>query len=58
MKASEKFQRIRDYIDSQNILDYLMDFLSDDELNELCEGLEDEFEISYDEFDNYSEDEY
>ena len=58
MTTTEKFQRIRDYIDSQNILDYIMDFLSDDELKELCEGLEDEFDIEYDEFDNFNEDEY
>ena len=55
MTTTEKFQRIRDYIDSQNILDSLVDFLSEDELKEFCDQLEEEYDIEYE--DNYFLDE-
>jgi len=56
MSAKEKFQRICDYVDSQNILDFLIDYLSESELNELCEELEEEFNIEYDDFNDFIED--
>ena len=43
-----RFQRLREDIDSQNVLDALIDFLSDNDLEEFCNYLEDEFNISYD----------
>ena len=54
MNAYDRFQRIREDIDSQNILDTLIDFLSEDDINEFCNYLEDEFNIEYDN-DNYDE---
>ena len=54
MNAYDRFQRIREDIDSQNILDTLIDFLSEDDVNEFCNYLEDEFNIEYDN-DNYDE---
>jgi hypothetical protein len=56
MKPVEKFQRIRDYIDSQNICDFLIEYMSDDELENLCHELEEEFDVQYD--DEYEEYEY
>ena len=56
MSAKEKFQRICDYVDSQNILDFLIDYLSESELNELFEKLEEEFNIEYDDFNDFIED--
>jgi len=47
MNTFDRFQRLREDIDSQNILDALTDFLSDGDLEEFCNYLEDEFEISY-----------
>lgn len=52
MNAIERFQRIRDYIDTQNICDELSDFLSEDELHEFCAILEENYEIEYDD-ENY-----
>lgn len=52
MNAIERFQRIRDYIDTQNICDELSDFLSEDELHEFCSILEENYEIEYDD-ENY-----
>jgi len=54
MNAYDRFQRLREDVDSQNILDIIMEFLSEDDINELCNCLEDEFHIEYDN-DNYSE---
>jgi len=54
MNTYDRFQRIREDIDSQNILDTLIDFLSEDDINEFCNYLEDEFNIEYDN-DNYDE---
>ena len=54
MNIYDKFQRVREYVDSQNILDALTDFLSDDDLKEFCSYLEDEFNIEYDN-DEYDE---
>lgn len=56
MRPKEKFQIIRDYVDSQNILDFLMDYLSESELKTLCEELEEEFDIEYEEFNDFMED--
>ena len=54
MNIFDKFQRIREYIDSQNILDSLAEFLPNNELEEFCTYLEDEFDIEYDN-DGYEE---
>jgi len=54
MNTFDRFQRLREDIDSQNILDTLIDFLSDNDLEEFCNYLEDEFNISYDN-NNYDE---
>ena len=54
MNTYDRFQRLREDIDSQNILDSLMDFLSDNDMEEFCNYLEDEFDIEYDN-DNYDE---
>ena len=56
MRPKEKFQIIRDYVDSQNILDFLMDYLSESELKTLCEELEEEFDIEYEAFNDFMED--
>jgi hypothetical protein len=47
MNTFDRFQQIREDIDSQNILDSLIDFLSDSDLEEFCNYLEDEFNIEY-----------
>jgi len=54
MNIYDRFQQIREEIDSQNILDSLIDFLSDDDLKEFCDYLEDEFNIEYNN-DEYEE---
>jgi len=54
MNIYDRFQYLREEIDSQNILDTLTDFLSDDDLKEFCNYLEDEFNIEYNE-DEYEE---
>ena len=54
MNTYDRFQRLMEDIDSQNILDSLIDFLSDNDLEEFCNYLEDEFDIKYDN-DNYDE---
>ena len=46
---------IRDEIDSQNICDVLVEYMSDDELEDFCKYLEEEFDIEYDNSD-YLED--
>lgn len=55
MTVKDRFLRIRDYIDAQNILDELESFLSDEDLNEFCLELEDEYELDLDEDDYYDE---
>lgn len=55
MTTKDRFLRIRDYIDAQNILDELESFLSDEELQEFCLELEEEYEINLDEDDYYDE---
>ena len=47
MKAIERFQRIRDYVDQTNICDEIAEFLSDDDLNEFCSILEENYDIEY-----------
>lgn len=47
MKAIERFQRIRDYVDTTNICDEIAEFLSDDDLNEFCATLEENYDIEY-----------
>jgi len=56
MKAIERFQRIRDYVDSQNICDEIADFLGDDELEEFCSILEENYDIEYE--NDYLSDDY
>ena len=48
MTIKDKFQYIRDYIDSENICDMIQEFLEDEQLIKFCEFLEDEFDIEYD----------
>ena len=55
MTQYERFQRIRDYIDSQNICDSLADFLDEDILKDFCEYLEEEYNVEYDEYMNNEE---
>ena len=55
MTTKDRFLRIRDYIDAQNILDELESFLSDEDLQEFCLELEEEYEINLDEDDYYDE---
>ena len=55
MNTYDRFQYLREDIDSQNILDSLMDFLSDNDMEEFCNYLEDEFNIEY---NNNDYDEY
>ena len=45
MQARDIFSQIKDYIDTQNILDELEKFLDDDELLEFCNYLKDEYNI-------------
>lgn len=54
MNTYDRFQYLREEIDSQNILDTLIDFLSDDDLKEFCDYLEDEFNVEYNN-DEYEE---
>jgi len=55
MTPFDHFQQIRDEIDSQNICDILAEYMSDDELEDFCKYLEEEFDIEYDNSD-YLED--
>ena len=57
MNSIDRFQKIRDYIDSQNICDMVSEYLSEDDLKEFCNYLEEEFNIEYDDEDysNYGE---
>ena len=55
MTTKDRFLRIREYIDAQNILDELESFLSDEDLQEFCLELEEEYEINLDEDDYYDE---
>ena len=57
MNSIDRFQKIRDYIDSQNICDMVSEYLSEDDLKEFCDYLEEEFNIEYDDEDysNYGE---
>lgn len=55
MTPYERFQRIREELDSQNICDSLSDYMTDDDLTQFCDYLEDEFDIEiinedYDDF--------
>lgn len=50
MTTKDRFLRIRDYVDPQNILDELERFLSDEDLKEFCICLEEEYEIESDEY--------
>lgn len=54
MNTFDRFQQLREEIDSQNILDTLIDFLSEDDLVEFCNYLEDGFNIEYNN-DEYEE---
>lgn len=45
MQARDIFSQIKDYIDTQNILDELEKFLDNDELLEFCNYLKDEYNI-------------
>ena len=55
MSPFDHFQFLRDEIDSQNICDKLSDYMTDDDLEEFCKYLEEEFNIEYDDND-YLED--
>ena len=53
MTPFDHFQRLRDEIDSQNICDVLSDYMSDDDLEDFCQYLQEEFDIELD--NNYLE---
>ena len=61
MKINDIFLKIRDYIEGDVILDELIDFLGEDELNEFCDYLEEKYDINmsgdmdvfYEENDDY-----
>jgi hypothetical protein len=56
MNPIDRFQKIRDYIDSQNICDMISEYLSEDDLQNFCDYLEEEFDIEYDDdYSNYGE---
>lgn len=56
MNPIDRFQKIRDYIDSQNICDIISEYLSEDDLQDFCDYLEEEFDIEYDDdYSNYGE---
>lgn len=52
MNQIDRFQRIRDYIDSQNICDVLTEYFSEDDLKGFCDFIEEEYDIEYDDYDN------
>jgi len=53
MNPIDRFQKIRDYIDSQNICDMISEYLSEDDLQDFCNYLEEEFDIEYDDYSDY-----
>ena len=56
MNPIDRFQKIRDYVDSQNICDMISEYLSEDDLQNFCDYLEEEFDIEYDDdYSNYEE---
>lgn len=55
MKAKDIYLQIRDYIDSQNILDSLEIFLGEDELMEFCDYLKEEYDLDLSENNEYFE---
>ena len=56
MNPIDRFQKIRDYIDSQNICDMISEYLSENDLQDFCNYLEEEFDIEYDDdYSNYEE---
>ena len=56
MNPIDRFQKIRDYIDSQNICDMISEYLSENDLQDFCDYLEEEFDIEYDDdYSNYGE---
>ena len=56
MNPIDRFQKIRDYIDSQKICDMISEYLSEDDLQNFCDYLEEEFDIEYDDdYSNYGE---
>ena len=55
MNQLDRFQKIRDYIDSQNICDTIIEYFSEDDLKGFCDFLEEEFDIEYDDYTDYDE---
>lgn len=55
MKTKDIYLQIRDYIDSQNILDSLENFLGEDELMEFCDYLKEEYDLDLSENNEYFE---
>jgi len=53
MNPIDRFQKIRDYVDSQNICDMISEYLSEDDLQDFCNYLEEEFDIEYDDYSDY-----
>lgn len=53
MNPIDRFQKIRDYVDSQNICDMISEYLSEDDLQDFCNYLEEEFDIEYDDYNDY-----
>lgn len=57
MKAIERFQRILDYIETRNICDEITEFLSESDLDEFCDMLEENYDIEYED-DYLNNDDY
>ena len=55
MKTKDIYLQIRDYIDSQNILDSLENFLGEDDLMEFCDYLKEEYDLDLSENNEYFE---
>lgn len=53
MNPIDRFQKIRDYVDSQNICDMISEYLSENDLQDFCDYLEEEFDIEYDDYSDY-----
>lgn len=55
MQIKDLINKIKDYIDAENILDYIVDYISDDELKEICDNIIDEYNIDISESSFYEE---
>ena len=46
-KAYYRFERIREEVGDDNLFEAIAQYLNTDALNELCESLEDDFDLLY-----------